>query len=332
MRFKARLQPARTGALSKLASTLAKTDRAAVLHLTPPDDDRLELIVAPGAVEAVGVWSALDKALWFENYRIESQNRNHIALELDLYNLIRALRSAASAEEVVVRLAKKGVPVLTFEIRSHLGNIVQDVPVNVLSAGRLLEYREPATETDARGVVVTPGRVCAAVEKMRAFARGAGAGSGAEAVVELEMEIHRPSAAAAAATTAVRPPPGRSDVGSLRVGVFSDTVEVRASYTRLKIASMDGGSGGGGEHHHHHRDNHQGNAETTEPGEDERALRDGGTIKRTAAVDVRHFSRALQAHAVVPKHAFCFLLESCVLVHFPGSDMELSCYLPLKEW
>lgn len=47
---------------------------------------------------------------------------------------------------MTIKLSKKGGPVLNFEILTPLGPILQDVPVNVLSAIRLQECAEPFTE------------------------------------------------------------------------------------------------------------------------------------------------------------------------------------------
>lgn len=68
-----------------------------------------------------------------------------------------------------MKLAKKGGPVLTFEIRTPLGPILQDVPVGVLSAVRLQGCSEPDNES-VLGFTLPPlARLHAAVENMRSI-------------------------------------------------------------------------------------------------------------------------------------------------------------------
>ena len=54
---------------------------------------------------------------FFDEYRIEGKDEtNNIYLELMPENLTRAMKSAASAQAVKIKLAKKHTPCLTFEI------------------------------------------------------------------------------------------------------------------------------------------------------------------------------------------------------------------------
>lgn len=56
---------------------------------------------------------------------------------------------------------------LTFEIRTHLGPILQDVPVTVLSAVRLEECADPETE-DVGGFTLPPlAKIHSVVERMK---------------------------------------------------------------------------------------------------------------------------------------------------------------------
>lgn len=129
---------------------------------------------------------------------------------MDLQNLIRALRSAAAADEVHVKLAKKGVPVLTFEIRTHLGPIMQDVPVTVMSAGRLADCVEPSVESGVRGFTLPAlARLHGFVERMR------GLGS--------RLELH--------AKIGER-------FGNLSVQMLNENVSIATEYQRLPRASM----------------------------------------------------------------------------------------------
>jgi hypothetical protein len=134
---------------------------------------------------------------------------------MDLQNLIRALRSAAAADDVLVKLAKKGVPVLTFEIRTHLGPIMQDVPVTVMSAARLAECVEPEVESGVRGFTLpTLTRLHSVVERMR----------GLGTRLELQAEVGERFA-------------------SLSVQMLTDNVSVATTYRQLPRASMMDTSG-----------------------------------------------------------------------------------------
>jgi len=51
----------------------------------------------------------------FEDYHIESQNNNMIGFEINLENLVRALKSAQNVPDTQIKLTKKaGQPVLSF--------------------------------------------------------------------------------------------------------------------------------------------------------------------------------------------------------------------------
>lgn len=143
MRFKTRLRVDKVPQLLRIAQVLDKVDRTVVLHLCAAEDDTVRLVLQSTAAASFSSFTTLKRTDWFEAYRIESQNDNQIGLELDMANLIRALRSATAADLVLIKLTKKGVPVLTFEIATPLGPIMQDIPVTVLSVVRLAEYQEP---------------------------------------------------------------------------------------------------------------------------------------------------------------------------------------------
>lgn len=129
---------------------------------------------------------------------------------MDLQNLIRALRSAAAADEVHVKLAKKGVPVLTFEIRTCLGPIMQDVPVTVMSAGRLADCVEPTIESGVRGFTLPAlGRLYGSVDRMR------GLGT--------RLELHAKIG---------------DRFGNLSVQMLNENVSIATEYQRLPRASM----------------------------------------------------------------------------------------------
>lgn len=193
-----------------MTQVLERLEKLCVLHLDAPESDAVRFAVQPTVEGSVAAFAQLKQTEWFEGYRIESQNGNEIGLEMDLQNLTRALRSASSADEVHVKLAKKGVPVLTFEIRTHLGPIMQDVPVTVMSAARLAECREPEVETRVRGFTLPNlSRLYNVVERMK------GLGTRMELLAEIGERF-----------------------ASLAVQMLTDNVSVSTVYEKLPIASM----------------------------------------------------------------------------------------------
>jgi len=109
--------------------------------------ETVRIVNLPDVSGTVACYTVFNRLEWFESYRIESQNANQIGLELDSQYLLKTLRSCSAADEIIVRLSKKGGPVLTFEIHTPMGPIMQDIPVSVLSAVRLAECSEPNNET-----------------------------------------------------------------------------------------------------------------------------------------------------------------------------------------
>jgi hypothetical protein len=90
----------------------------------------------------------------------------------------------------------------------------------------------------------------------------------------------------------------------LAIRMLTDNVSVSTTYRQLPRASMTDASG-------------------AVEGDDEKEH------EFEATVDLKNLSRALYAHHILPKHAICFILRSCILVHLMGSDaMDVSYYIP----
>lgn len=192
---------------------------------------------------------------------------------MDFQNLIRALRSAAAADEIVVKLAKKGVPVLTFDISTPLGPILQDVPVTILSAVRLAECGEPGIEVVRGFTLPTLVKLHSVVEHMR--------GLGTRLELRASVGEHH---------------------GSLCVQMLTDNVSVATTYEKLPRALM---------------------SSDDVPGPEVQEF--------SATVDVRNLRCALFGHQVVPKHALCFILKTCVMIHLMGDgdgSASISYYVP----
>lgn len=119
------------------------------------------------------------------------------------------MRSAAAADEVTAKLSKKGVPVLTFEINTPMGPILQDIPVTVLSAVRLSECCEPAFESVVGFTLPALGKLYSLVDRLK----------GVGVMVEINATI-----GAKAATMSLK--------------VLTDVVSVTTTYKDLARAQM----------------------------------------------------------------------------------------------
>lgn len=224
---------------------------------------------------------------WFESYRIESQNENQIGLQMEVANLTKALQSAVSAQEVLVKLAKKGVPVLTFEITTALGVIMQDVPVYVLTPAHLAGCVEPETPAEP-GVVLPPlAKMFHVVDRMRTLGT----------TLQLHVVIQSSAVLTLCVTAGGEVPghfPGHDGAGHY------PGVAIKTTYQGLYRATMESES----------------TASATMP-----------RVEAAVAVDVKHFSRALFGHTIAPEHAFCFVFSSFVLVHLPAEGATLSYFV-----
>lgn len=217
MRFKTRLRIDKASHLLRIIQVLDKLERRCVLHLCPPDVDSVRIVLQADIAGSVAAYTIFQRSEWFESYRIESQNENQIGLEMDMQNLLRALRSAAAADEILIKLSKKGVPVLTFEIRTPLGPILQDIPVIVLSAVRLAEFNEPEHEY-IKGFTLPPlGKLHTVVDRMKG----------------LSNELHLNARLL-------------EQKASLSLRVLTHSVSVSTTYNDLSLASYDAEEGGAG--------------------------------------------------------------------------------------
>lgn len=98
---------------------------------------------------------------------------------------------------------------LTFEIRTPLGPILQDVPVTVLSAIRVAECSEPENESVVGFTLPPLGKLHSVIERMKGLGN------------ELEID----------ATVA-------EEAAQLSLGVQTDMVTVRTQYKELVRASF----------------------------------------------------------------------------------------------
>lgn len=334
MRFKTRLRPERVAQLIKICQVLERVDRVCVLHLCSSDEDAVRLVVFADATGSISTFTTLKRVDWFESYRIESHNSNQIGLELDMRNLSRALRSASSADVIVIKLTKKGVPVLAFEIMTALGPIKQEIPVMVLSAARLAEFQEPQ-HTKCKGVALPPlVKLHAMIERMKALSQ------------TLTIRINFAASSGGGGTRGQQ-----QDCCRLKMKVGTDMVGVSTTYTGLSAASYDvddhqqqndgygGGVGtqqdGGGQSRHGHvhiqtqtqeedeHDHHQQHEHDHDDDIDMDMDMDGPNAymnsssrgQMEAFVDIRNFAKCLHGYHAQPSHALCFIHGTCVMLH-----------------
>lgn len=181
-----------------------------MLHLCSGTQDNVRIVALGDASSSPSTYTTLKRSDWFESYRIESQNDNQIGLELDMQNLIRAVRSASAADYVLLKLTKKNVPALTFEITTPLGPILQDVPVTVLSAVRLAEYQE-MQHPQTLGLALPP-------------------------LLKLHTLVDRMKALSASLSIVVRL---NSNKATLSLRAVTDMVDVNSTFSDLAVAGYD---------------------------------------------------------------------------------------------
>ncbi|KAK0546428.1 Checkpoint protein hus1 [Tilletia horrida] len=86
---------------------------------------------------------------FFAEFRIESNNKNKIYIEVATETLLKAFRSGLNAVQVTMRLAKRNqIPMLSLHITnaSHMGGrlvVVQDVLIRILKPAEMERIKEP---------------------------------------------------------------------------------------------------------------------------------------------------------------------------------------------
>lgn len=210
MRFKTRLRVDKVPHLLRVIQVLDKLEKRCILHLCAPEADLVRIVMQSDVMSSVAAFTNFKQSEWFDSYRIESQNENQIGLEMDIQNLLSALRSAAAADEILMKLSKKGLPVLTFEISTPLGPILQDVPVVVLSRVRLAEFAEPDYRI-AKGFTLPPlASLHTIVDRMKGLSN------------ELHISAHL-----------------LEQNATLTLNVITDSVSISTTYSQLSVASYD---------------------------------------------------------------------------------------------
>jgi HUS1 checkpoint protein len=117
-----------------------------MIHLTPK---QVQFIVINDVTDGFQVWSGMNVESLFGEYLIESLNNNVIALEVELDQLLKALKSGSGAHDITMKLTKKLNPQGAFlsfgiQVNQHQSIVVvQDVPVTVMTQEQFQHLSEP---------------------------------------------------------------------------------------------------------------------------------------------------------------------------------------------
>lgn len=173
MRFRARMVDINSiQHFTRVLGTVSRMAKTCALRMTPT---KLYFILADNAaLGGVSIWCEVTQSNFFEEYRIEGKDEsNNIYLELIPENLMRAMKSASSAQAVKIKLTKKHTPCLTFEITlpsltSHTRSVVHDVPVGVIPERNWDAYEEPAMPEFDVSIYMPPLKVLKnVIERMK---------------------------------------------------------------------------------------------------------------------------------------------------------------------
>jgi HUS1 checkpoint protein len=128
-----------------LVKAIEKIGEEKCLMLLTPK--KIQFIIQSDITDGFQVWAACNVASIFEEYIIESQNGNEISFHINLDNLLKGLQSGTGAQEVYMKLTKKGgTAYLSFAILMNPVKsitITQEIPVQILTPVQLQEYTEP---------------------------------------------------------------------------------------------------------------------------------------------------------------------------------------------
>lgn len=138
MKFKASLDREQFAVLFTHFKLLSEQGKAAILILS---SDVVRTILRED--DAMEVRASLSTASIFDEFNIQSRNRNTIAMELTLANLTHALKAGLGAHSTTLKLTKRGNdPFLCISSTMVEGgvDVLQDVPVRMLLAGETNLY------------------------------------------------------------------------------------------------------------------------------------------------------------------------------------------------
>ncbi|GJQ15962.1 hypothetical protein GpartN1_g7753.t1 [Galdieria partita] len=167
MKFRTLLVVNRVVVLARILSVLQKVDKTAFLILCPEAEEEIRLVTKADALNGLYSTALIKKYEFFEDYRIESKYHNLIGLEFQLSAFEDAIRASSNAAGVIMKLSKKEQACITFHIQTLTSNIIQDVPVRVITPAQIEELAEPSLPP-CSGVVLSPlQKIAILIEKFR---------------------------------------------------------------------------------------------------------------------------------------------------------------------
>ncbi|XP_075747929.1 checkpoint protein HUS1-like [Rhipicephalus microplus] len=143
--------------LSKIVHTVSKLAKDVTLRITA---DCVYFILNEDAVSGGGwLWADIPQETLFQEYNMQgvSEEFNEIYLDIVADHIVKALKSAAAARSLKVKLTKRQTPCLSFEIEmpslvSTSRTVVHDVPVSVIPRRLWNNFAQPDVE---EGDIVT---------------------------------------------------------------------------------------------------------------------------------------------------------------------------------
>lgn len=147
---------------TRICSTISKLAKSIVVRIVP---DHLCFTKQDNAKDgAYRLWCDINASGFFEDFRMEglSGELNEIYLELESDDFFRAVKSASDAKHLRMKLTRKNVPYLTFELKFPSATsrmVMHDVPVRVVPPRLWKEYAQPTLHFPDSSIFLPPVKV-----------------------------------------------------------------------------------------------------------------------------------------------------------------------------
>ncbi|XP_077561936.1 hus1-like checkpoint clamp component isoform X2 [Haemaphysalis longicornis] len=170
MKFRGRIVDALSiQQFSKIVHTVSKLAKDTTVRITT---DCVYFILNEDAVSGGGwLWADIPQETLFQEFNMQgvSEEFNEIYLDVVVDHLVKALRSAAAAKSLKMKLTKKQTPCLTFEIElpslvSAPRTVVHDVPVSVIARRMWANFAQPEVEAGDTLTISTDHEMTATVQ------------------------------------------------------------------------------------------------------------------------------------------------------------------------
>jgi len=189
MRLKATVENVIT--FSRIVQSVEKQSKLCNMRFS---EKTLQIICTGDNDSGVQVWSQIKVETLFANVICQSNANNEITCEVQTEPLSQALRSATSAAEVTMKLAKRDdVAVLSFDMQilSRQGkkmDVTHDVRVKVLRPSEVAALREPLCPAPDIHLILPPlAKIRTVVERMAKLSHVVGFSANKEGIFKLEI-------------------------------------------------------------------------------------------------------------------------------------------------